>query len=213
MSVVELYNSRLVLLTNPPDQPVQKPFALVTEAQDRGSGEKDESPLLSQAGHEELISYIVDCAIKVAITMKPEYQQQKYVTGLRLSDFGCDIHTQNPHTNIWNVKKSRMLLCFHSEFDLVSMDAFNEIVGHHSRRTSSEKIPIAYTQVGTTILRWAFGKNKTGCSTAFNIVMGLDVDLIIGWPSMRRLELYRANPLIAWRLRQSHQPGASDIEH
>ncbi|RAL07969.1 uncharacterized protein BO97DRAFT_462142 [Aspergillus homomorphus CBS 101889] len=205
-SVVGFYPSRLVLLRNPSVQLIPEPIDLKRIAPETASGEDEKLPLLSQARREELISYFVNCAIE----MTCQEREPEYITGLWLSDFLCFIDTWNPETKVRSTVKSRMLLCFNWMYDLMSLDARNRIV-NQPRGTSSRNVQLSalYTKLGVFSLQWTFGQDKKKYSTDFYLVRDLDFDFIIGWPSMRRLELYRGNPLIAWRLSPTRQPSVN----
>ncbi|PYH76403.1 hypothetical protein BO82DRAFT_369356 [Aspergillus uvarum CBS 121591] len=193
-SVVGFYYPRRMELKNGATLPA------LTNVEEIALGTQSNEMPSSVSGtiNEQLIAYFVARAIEFESQNRPP----EYCDGLRLSDFGCNIITQCPNTNMWNTKRSRMLLCFGSMSDIISMDAFNEIVGYQSRCMSSRKIhaPLFYTPLASTSLRWAFKRSGQVYTTEFNVVMGLDVDLVIGWRSMRKLELYRAVPLLAWRM-------------
>ncbi|PYH93149.1 hypothetical protein BO71DRAFT_279743, partial [Aspergillus ellipticus CBS 707.79] len=57
--------------------------------------------------------------------------------------------------------------------------------------------------LGTAEVDWSFCRRNKVYRTTFFVVRDIDADFILGRPAMRQLELYRADPEIAKRLRSS----------
>ncbi|PYH67859.1 uncharacterized protein BO88DRAFT_72156 [Aspergillus vadensis CBS 113365] len=101
-----------------------------------------------------------------------------------------------------------MLLSFHADTNIISKEA------HQRLGTSIEPCPGASVQVlglgdckpiGLAEVQWSFCGRSKPYRTTFYIVEGVEYDLLIGRPSMRQQELYRVDPAIAKKLRESYR--------
>lgn len=101
-----------------------------------------------------------------------------------------------------------MLLSFHADTNIISKEA------HQRLGTCIEPCPGASVQVlglgdrkpiGLAEVQWSFCGRSKPYRTTFYVVEGVEYDLLIGRPSMRQQELYRVDPAIAKKLRESYR--------
>ncbi|PWY93055.1 hypothetical protein BO94DRAFT_554622 [Aspergillus sclerotioniger CBS 115572] len=100
----------------------------------------------------------------------------------------------------------RMMLSFYSDVNIMS-DEVSRKLDTDLEPYYGEPIPVVghpdRNPLGTVKARWTFCGRAKPYRTFFYVVSNVEYDLLIGRPSMRQQELYKADPNIAKRLNAS----------
>ncbi|GLA33081.1 hypothetical protein M752DRAFT_277151 [Aspergillus phoenicis ATCC 13157] len=101
-----------------------------------------------------------------------------------------------------------MMLSFHADTNVMSKEAHQRL-GTNIKPYRGAPVPVLGLQdrilVGSAEYQWSFCGRSKPYRTAFYVVEDVEYDLLIGRPSMRQQELYRVDPAIAKRLRESYR--------
>ncbi|GKZ58048.1 hypothetical protein AnigIFM49718_003856 [Aspergillus niger] len=120
-------------------------------------------------------------------------------------DFVYDVMAGPPGKN---QLRRCMMLSFHADTDIMSKEAHQRL-GTSIEPYQGAPIPVLGLQdskpVGIAEVQWSFCGRSKPYRTAFYVVEDVEYDLLIGRPSMRQHELYRVDPAIAERLRDSYR--------
>ncbi|BCR96723.1 hypothetical protein AAWM_04708 [Aspergillus awamori] len=131
--------------------------------------------------------------------------QEPQLPELHHCDFAYDVMAGAPGKE---QLRRRMLLSFHADTNVMSKDAHQRL-GTNIMPYRGAPVPVLGLQdsipVGIAEVQWSFCGRSKPYRTAFYVVEDVEYDLLIGRPSMRQQELYRVDPAIAKRLRESYQ--------
>ncbi|SPB46446.1 unnamed protein product [Aspergillus niger] len=120
-------------------------------------------------------------------------------------DFVYDVMAGPPGKN---QLRRCMMLSFHADTNIISKEAYLRL-GTSIEPYLGAPIPVLGLQdrkpVGTAEVQWSFCGRSKPYRTTFYVVEEVEYDLLIGRPSMRQHELYRVDPAIAERLRDSYR--------
>lgn len=109
-----------------------------------------------------------------------------------------------------NEFQRRMMLSFHMDVNIISDEVYRTL---ETELQPYDGDPIAVLgcpdrkPLGTVTAQWTFCGRTKPYRTVFYVVPNVEYDLLIGRPSMRQQELYRADPKIATRLNASYRCG------
>ncbi|GKZ31228.1 hypothetical protein AbraIFM66950_011519 [Aspergillus brasiliensis] len=163
-----------------------------------GTDETDYSPVHNEdlfKGREELTESL-DSALS---------QDSQLCNELDQCDFVYDVMAGPPGKK---QLRRRMMLSFHTDTNVMSKETHRRL-GASITPYSGTCIQVLGLQdrkpLGIAEVQWSFCGRSKPYRTTFYVVEEVEYDLLIGRPSMREQELYRVDPVIAKRLRESYR--------